>query len=199
MFKAPLKVVLDNFGEIEHAFQVHSFIGPSPEQLNTVDFNVKIEEEKTFGFMSCKYRKMPFFFGWFFGFKANDLYHNDWEFKFKPLHGCYQNYWTDQTGTKKRPISFIVTSFLVPVNEKEVNVHVFLQIQIKNKFLRVFAPILKWCTMLITKFEIKADASIASFAPENAEDGTHWKLTSFDKQIMANRRLMDQVYFGKVV
>lgn len=196
-FKAPLKVVLDNFGEIEHAFQVHSFIGPSAERLDTVDFSVKIEEEKTFGFMSCKYRKLPFFFGWFFGYRANDLYHNDWEFKFRPLHGSYQNYWTNPAGTKKRPISFIVTSFLVPVTDKEVNVQVFVQIQIRNKFLRLMAPLLKWCTMMITKYEIEADASIASFAPETAEDGSHWKLTYLDKQIMANRRLMESLYFGR--
>jgi len=197
LFKAPLKVVLDNFGEIEHAFQVHKFIGPSENILDTVNFSVKIQEETTLGYLSCKYRKLPFFFGWSIGTKKDDLYHNDWEFKFTPLHGSYYNYWTDKTGKIRRPVSFIVTSFLVPVSEKEVRVQVFLQIKIASRVLRWFAPLLKLFTTLITRYEIEADGTIANFAAENPEDGSRWRLTHLDKQIMANRRLMDSIYFAK--
>lgn len=198
MFNAPLKVVLDNFSEIEHAFQVHTFIGPSKQKPgDTLNFSVDIEDDKTFGYLSCKYRTLPFFMRWFFGIKKNDLYHNDWIFKFNPLHGSYSNYWTDPTETQKRPVSFIITSFLVPVNKTEVKVQVLVQMSINNKLLKLIAPVLKWSTMLITKFEIKADCDIAAFAPEDAEDGSHWRLTYLDKQIMANRKRMDSIYFAK--
>jgi hypothetical protein len=197
LFKAPLPVVLDNFSEIEHAFQVHTFIGPQKKTLNSVDFSVDIQPDKTFGYLSCTYRHLPFFMRAFFGIRKNDLYHNDWEFKFRPLHGSYQNYWTDPANNKKRPVSFIVTSFLVPVTENEVNVQVFVQVKIENRFLRLIAPILKWSTMLITRFEIKADSDIARFAPESSSDGNLWRLTYLDKQIMANRKRMDTIYFYK--
>ena len=197
LFKAPLPVVLDNFGEIEHAFQVHTFIGPSKQVLDTVKFSVDIEEDKTFGYMSCRYRGLPLALHRFFGIRKNDLYHNDWVFKFNPLHGSYNNYWTSADGAVKRPVAFIVTSFLVPVREQEVNVIVFVQIAIKNKWLKLLAPILKWSTMLITRFEIEADGDIAGFAPAEAQDGSRWRLTHLDKQIMANRRKMDQLYFAR--
>jgi phenylpropionate dioxygenase-like ring-hydroxylating dioxygenase large terminal subunit len=195
LFKAPLPVVLDNFSEIEHAFQVHTFIGPQKKTLNTVNFSVDIQPDKTFGYLSCTYRHLPFFMRCFFGIRKNDLYHNDWEFKFRPLHGSYQNYWTSAANNERRPVSFIVTSFLVPVTEKEVNVQVFVQIKIENRFLRLIAPVLKWSTMLITRFEIRADSDIARFAPESSSDGNLWRLTYLDKQIMANRKRMDTIYF----
>ena len=197
LFKATLPVVLDNFGEIEHAFQVHTFIGPSKQKLDTVNFSVDIQEDRTFGYLSCKYRPLPALMRWFFGIQKDDLYHNDWEFKFNPLHGSYSNYWTDAGGTQRRPISFIVTSFLVPVSDNEVMVPVFLQISIKNKWLKMIAPMLKWSTMLITKYEIEADGDIASFAPAEAQDGTRWRLTYLDKQLMANRKRMETLYYGR--
>ena len=197
LFKAPLKVVLDNFGEIEHAFQVHTFIGPSKSKPDDLNFRVELEEAETFGYLSCPYRTLPFFLRPFFGIKKGDRYHNDWVFRFKPLYGNYSSYWTDATETVKRPLSFIVTSFLVPVSENEVNVQVFVQIAIKSKALRLIAPVLKWATMLITKFEIKADADIALFAPAEAQDGSRWRLTYLDKQIMANRKKMAKIYFAK--
>lgn len=195
-FNAPLKVVLDNFGEIEHAFKVHTFIGPNEKILDSVNFTVKIEEEETKAFLGCKYRPQPFFFGWFFGYKKGDLYHNDWVVKFKPVHGSYQNYWTDQTEKIKRPVSFIVTTFMVPLNEKEVSLKVFLQMSIRNRFLRMISPILKLSAYTITRYEIWADAQIAKFAPEKPDDGSNWRLTYLDKQIMPNRKLLDKLYFG---
>jgi len=197
-FNAPLKVALDNFGEIEHAFKVHTFIGPGLNELNTVDFKVKIEEEQTFGFLNCKYRNLPGFLSSFFGIKKGDHYHNDWVFKFRPLHGSYRNYWTDKDNTVERPVSFIITSFLVPINASESKIQVFVQMSVKNKWLKLFYPILKLSTLLITKYEIWADAGIARYAAEDPEDGTNWKLTYLDKQIMPNRKLMDKIYFQKV-
>ncbi len=196
-FKAPLPVVLDNFSEVEHAFQVHTFIGPSRHALDSVDFSVDIHDDKTFGFMSCRYRGLPLYLHRFFGIQKNDLYHNDWVFKFNPLYGSYSNYWTDPSGTVKRPVSFIVTSFLVPVTDDEVNVIVFLQISIQNRLLKLLTPVIRLVTLLITKFEIRADGDIARFAPVNATDGSHWRLTHLDKQIMANRKRMDTLYFAR--
>lgn len=196
-FKAPLKVVLDNFGEVEHAFQVHSFIGPSRKAPAVSEYKVDIQKEQTFGYFSCKYRPLPFFLRLFFGIQKEDLYHNDWVFKFNPLHGAYNNYWTDITGTIKRPVAFIITSFLVPVTDNEVRVQTFVQISIKNKFLQFIAPILKLSTMFITRYEIHADGDIAAFAPAEAQDGSQWKLTFLDKQIMANRKRLDTLYFAR--
>ncbi|MBO9699583.1 MAG: Rieske 2Fe-2S domain-containing protein [Sporocytophaga sp.] len=194
-FDAPVKVALDNFGEIEHAFKVHTFIGPGLNDLNTVDFKVKIEEEQTYGFLDCKYRNLPLFLSSFFGIKKGDHYHNDWVFKFKPLHGSYKNYWTDKDSTTERAVSFIITSFLVPVNSNETKIQVFVQMAIKNKWLKLLTPILKLSTILITRYEIWADAGIAQYAAEDPEDGSNWKLTYLDKQIMPNRKLMDKLYF----
>ncbi|MFC5045482.1 Rieske 2Fe-2S domain-containing protein [Aquimarina hainanensis] len=196
-FNAPLKVVLDNFGEIEHAFQVHKFIGASKSKLDTVTFSVKIEEEQTRGFSSCEYRKQPFFFRWSYGLKSGDYYHNDWVFRFKPLHGSYHNYWTDKPNTVVRSNEFIITTFMTPITATKVDLHVFVQMKIKNRILRLFSPIIRFFTLLVTKYEIWEDARIARFAPLNPEDGNNWKLTNLDKQIFHNRKKTDTIYYGK--
>ena len=195
-FNVPLRVVLDNFGEIEHAYQVHSFIGPHAGAVDKVTFSSVTGPDETCGYSSCAYRSLPLGLQWFFGIKRGDHYHNDWVFRFKPLHGSYRNYWTLADGSGRRPVSFIVTTFLVPTSEREVNMHVFLQTAIASPLLKWIAPILNWFAMAITRYEIKADAAIARFAPESDEGG-RWHLTHFDKQLFTNRKLLDSIYLGR--
>jgi phenylpropionate dioxygenase-like ring-hydroxylating dioxygenase large terminal subunit len=192
-FRAPLAVVLDNFGEIEHAFQVHSFVGTSSNLLDTLTFSSETGKDETIGRSSSKYRGLPLNFHRFFGVRDGDKYHIDWVFRFKPLHGSYNNYWSDPIDATRRPISFIITTFLVPVRDKDVDLHVFVQMAIESPELRWIAPILRRCTMAMVKCEIKADAHIARFAPESSEAG-RWHLTNLDKQLFVNRRMMDRIY-----
>src|ERR1700730_14966505 len=49
VFRAPLPVVLDNFGEIEHSFQVHSFVGTNSKSLDTLSFCSETREDETIG------------------------------------------------------------------------------------------------------------------------------------------------------
>jgi phenylpropionate dioxygenase-like ring-hydroxylating dioxygenase large terminal subunit len=200
-FAAPLPVVLDNFGEVEHAFQVHRFIGPSRDALHTAQFTSETVGDRSFGAFVCDYRTLPLGFSRFFGIAPGDRYHNDWTFHFRPLFGSYRNYWTAKQGDQRRPVSFIVTSFLVPTVEGRVNVHVFLQIAISGGLPRLLAPIIRRAAAAIVKFEIWADARIARFAPAAADQdgdsgGRPWQLTSWDKQIFKNRQLMESVYYG---
>lgn len=192
-FDAPLKVVMDNFGEVEHAFQVHRFIGPSRKILDTVTFITEHSEEETYGRFACRYRPLLLGLHRPFGIRSGDTYHNDWVFKFKPLHGSYMNYWTGPDKAR-RPFSFIVTAFLVPINATQVNVHVFVQSIIGSRLL---SPLLNWMTVFITKFEIKADADIARFAPESDEQDERWHLTHFDRQVTKNRQLFHEHYLPK--
>jgi phenylpropionate dioxygenase-like ring-hydroxylating dioxygenase large terminal subunit len=194
-FRAPLPVVLDNFGEIEHSFHVHVFVGTSSESLDTLSFSSETGEDETIGRSSSKYRGLPLKFHRFFGIREEDNYHIDWVFRFKPLHGSYHNYWSDPVSATRRPVSFIVTTFLVPVRDNEVDLHVFVQMAIESPGLRWIAPILRRCTMAMVKYEIKADADIARFAPESSESG-RWHLTHLDKQLFVNRRMMDRIYLA---
>ncbi len=94
-------------------------------------------------------------------------------------------------------MSYIVTSFFVPVRDNEVDVHVFVQMAIDSPVLRWFAPLLRQGAMAAVRFEIKADADIARFAPEANDDGGQWNLTHLDKQLFVNRRMMDRIYFNR--
>jgi phenylpropionate dioxygenase-like ring-hydroxylating dioxygenase large terminal subunit len=192
-FRAPLPVVLDNFGEVEHTFQVHNYIGTDSKSLNTISFSSEVAGEESIGRSSARYRGAPFKFHRLFGIEDGDNYHIDWIFRFKPLHASYTNYCTDPVGETRRPISFIVTSFFVPVRDNEVDVHVFLQVAIESPWLRWFGPLLRWGAWAIVKDEIKADADIARFAPGTSE-GSQWNLTDLDRQLFVNRRMMERLY-----
>jgi hypothetical protein len=63
--------------------------------------------------------------------------------------------------------------------------------------LRLLAPLIERLASFIVKYEIWADSRIARFAPEAADsDGRQWQLTSWDKQIFVNRKLMETVYLA---
>jgi vanillate O-demethylase monooxygenase subunit len=197
VFAAPLRVVLDNFGEVEHAFQIHRFIGPSRDGLATTEFSVEAGPEETRALFSCDYRGLPLGLGRWFGIAPGDRYHNDWTFRFRPLFGCYSNYWTAKRDGQRRPVSFIVTSFLVPTTPGQVDVHVILQISVTGGLPRLVAPLIEWFAAAVVRYEIWADSRIARFAPEAAEaDGQSWQLTGWDKQIFLNRKLLEAVYLG---
>jgi phenylpropionate dioxygenase-like ring-hydroxylating dioxygenase large terminal subunit len=193
-FRAPLPVVLDNFGEIEHSFQVHVFVGTSSKSLDTLSFSSETRDE-TIGRSSAKYRGFPLKFHRLGGIRDGDNYHIDWVFRFKPLHGSYHNYCSDPVSATRRPLSYIVTTFFVPVRDNEVDVHTFVQMAIESRRLRWIAPILRWCAMVAVRYEIKADADIARFAPASSEYG-RWHLTHLDKQLFVNRRMMDRIYLA---
>jgi phenylpropionate dioxygenase-like ring-hydroxylating dioxygenase large terminal subunit len=195
-FRAPLAVAIDNFSEIEHSFQVHTFLGTKKSSLDTLSFTSQTLEDETIGLSSAKYRGMPLKLHRFVGIRDGDRHHIDWVFRFKPLHGSYHNYASDAVTAERRPMSIIVTVFFVPVREKEVDVHTFVQMGIDNPRLRWLAHFIRPFVMAGVRFEIKADADIARFAPETSEDGRHWNLTHLDKQLFVNRRMMDRIYFG---
>jgi hypothetical protein len=88
-----------------------------------------------------------------------------------------------------------VTVFLVPVRDREIDVHTFVQMAIESPGLRWLAPVLRLGAMAVTKYEIKNDADIARYAPESS-DGRQWNLTHLDKQLFVNRRLMDRIYLA---
>ena len=199
VFRAPLAVVVDNFGEIEHSFQVHSFVGTNSKSLDTLSFSSETREDETIGRSSAKYRGLPLKFHRLGGIRDGDNYHIDWVFRFKPLYGSYYNYCSDPVSAARRPLSYIVTSFFVPVRDNEVDVHVFVQMAIESPALRRIAPILHWAAMATVKYEIKADADIARFAPESSEDGRGWNLTHLDQQLFVNRRMMDRIYLAPQV
>jgi phenylpropionate dioxygenase-like ring-hydroxylating dioxygenase large terminal subunit len=192
-FDAPLKVVMDNFGEIEHAFQVHRFIGPNRKVLDSLTFTSEHADDETYGRMACRYRPLLLGFHRPFGIRTGDTYHNDWVFRFKPLHGSYRNYWTGPDKSR-RPVSFIVTSFLVPADTGRVDVHVFVQSAIESRLLRLFSPLLNFITALIVQFEIKADADISRFAPDSDAQDERWHLTHLDRQVTKNRQLFSRHY-----
>jgi phenylpropionate dioxygenase-like ring-hydroxylating dioxygenase large terminal subunit len=195
LFRAPLRVVLDNFGEIEHSFQVHSFIGTSIQSLDTLSYSSETREDETVGRSSAKYRGLPLKLHRLGGIRDGDNYHIDWVFRFKPLHGSYHNYCSDPVSGTRRPLSYIVTSFFVPVRDNEVDVHVFVQVAIESRVLRWIAPIVRLGAMATVRYEIKADADIARFAPETS-DGGQWNLTDLDKQLFVNRRMMERIYLA---
>jgi phenylpropionate dioxygenase-like ring-hydroxylating dioxygenase large terminal subunit len=194
-FRAPLPVVLDNFGEIEHSFQVHVFVGTNSKSLDTLVFSSEARDDETIGRSSSKYRGLPLKVHRFFGIRDGDNHHIDWVFRFKPLYGSYSNYHSDPVSAARRPISSIVTTFLVPVRDNQVDVHVFVQMAIESPGLQWLAPILRLFGMAVTKYEIKADADIARFAPASSEH-SQWHLTDLDKQLFVNRRMMDRIYLA---
>lgn len=194
-FDAPFRVAVDNFSEIEHAFRVHRFIGPSEDLLDTLEYQVEIEDDRTRAWSSVRYRSLPLGMSRIFGIRPGDRYHNDWTFSFRPACGTYHNYWTDPEDNTRRPVSFLITTFFVPTENGKAQLVGFLQLRIDSPTLRLLRPIITLAASAIFQFEIWMDARVARFAPDTDADGQGWQLTGLDRQIPANRRLLDRLYF----
>ena len=155
-------------------------------------FSSETREDETIGRSSSRYRGFPLKLHRLVGIRDGDNYHIDWVFRFKPLHGSYHNYLTDPISAARRPVSYIVTTFFVPVRDKEVDVHTFVQWPSRilgcGGLLRSFA----WARWR-SPVRDQERCGHRALCPESS-DGRQWNLTHLDKQLFVNRRMMDRIY-----
>ncbi len=193
-FDAPLHVVLDNFSEDEHFPTVHSLLGWDTGGQGAIEFsadNFDDRSEVHYRGPQRRHWALPIL-----AVKAGDQYFNDWATRFNPVHAVFSFHWKAPDTGKKRPFQVTTAIFLVPQSEERTRLFAFLFLRIDpDSLLRLSYPLVRHVALLLGRREIAADARIcAQVRTPLSLQGL--RLGKFDKPVIHNRRLLEQLYFA---
>jgi phenylpropionate dioxygenase-like ring-hydroxylating dioxygenase large terminal subunit len=193
LFHCPLRVALDNFSEDEHFPTVHSMLGWDAAGLPQVQFSAENFDDRSEVRYQGPQRRHPILP--VFGVKPGDRYVNEWVTRFDPLHAVFTFRWESPAG-KPRPLGVRTAVFMVPETEITTRFHVFIFASVaRGSILRTMMPIVRRAALLIGRREVAADAAIVRHVrPAESLEGL--RLTTFDKPVIHNRKLLDALYFG---
>lgn len=193
-FDAPLHVALDNFSEDEHTPWVHTRLGWSAGDAQTVDFSADNHDDRT----EVRYvaRQRDSQLNRFVGLKRGDLFHNDWITFFDPVRTLYSIYWTDPKSGERRPGSLHAAIFMVPETARITRFSVLLYTRFGG-LMGHLGPLLKPLTRGLVWLEVNDDARFIPIVAGTPDDLRGMRLGRFDKPIIHNRKLLRRIYRGE--
>lgn len=188
---APLEIVLDNFSENEHVPWVHGGLGWDESRVGSVEF--EFEKTATGARVIYRARQRPNLMFKLLLVGTDDIYVNEFNSSFEPLHTTYYISWEKKNGTGKRPLSTASTVYFVPETANRTTLHFFFQYQLTA--LRFLEPIVKRSIPLIAWKEAIDDKRFIESVLANAPvDLKGMKLRKFDKPIALHRKLLHERY-----
>jgi phenylpropionate dioxygenase-like ring-hydroxylating dioxygenase large terminal subunit len=194
LFEAPLHVALDNFSEDEHTPWVHTRLGWTAKDVETIDFTADNFDDRTEVRYTARQRYSRV--NRAVGIHRGDLFHNDWVTYFDPVRTLYSIYWTDPATGARRPGSMHAAIFMVPEKAGTTRFQILLFTR-HTGLLGYAAPLLKPLTMGLVWLEIRDDAKFVPILADTPEDLRGMRLGKFDKPIIHNRKLMRRIYRGE--
>jgi len=194
-FSAPIRVCLDNFSEDEHFPYVHAAFGWTDAQWSDVSFEASSFDDRTTARYVGPQRTSPIMP--LLGVERGDLFHNSFETRFDPLRTLYESYWTCARGVEKRPVEARTWVFMHPEGERKTRFHTFVYLRVAaSSRLRHALPALKYIARSFVQREWAMDARWVAKLADTAPDLRGLRLGKYDKPVIKNRKLLDQLYFG---
>ena len=191
LMPAPLHVALDNFSENEHVPYVHTRLGWSEADVQSIEFEAENRDDSTVVKYGAPQRWSPLL--WLFDLKRGDRYHNDWVTRFDPVRTEYEICWTSPGGVK-RPFLTRTTIFMVPETPRTTWFHVFVTTRLDGSY-----PLRGWmfrlAALALGWWEVRDDARFLPLVAEVTPPGRlTGKLGKFDKPLIHNRKLLERYY-----
>ncbi len=192
-FDAPLHVALDNFSEDEHTPFVHTRLGWQEGDTGRIAFHATNHDDHTRVHYDAPQR--PTRIGRLFGLRPGDVFHNDWVTRFDPIHTVYETKWVDPKTNEPRPLRITSPIFFVPETERTTMLHTFVFAQMGEPYTRFF-PLLRHIATAVAWAEIRDDAGFIPIVSKTPSSMAGMRLGKFDKPLVHNRRLTEELYFG---
>ena len=194
LFRAPLHVALDNFSEDEHTPWVHTRLGWSDRDLQTIEFEAENFDDRTE--VSYRARQRDTAFRFLIGIRKGDTFNNSWVTYFDPVRTVYSISWSDPKTGKVRGATTRSTICMVPETERTTRFHVFITTKVVSRRLRLIRPIVDRAAVALAWWEIFDDARFIPTVADTPEDMTGMRLGKFDKPLIRNHKLLRERYWG---
>ena len=189
VFPAPLHVALDNFCEDEHTPFIHHRLGWTEAEAPLVKFETKNHPDHSEVHYQAPQRQSLIFV------KRGDLFFNDWRTYFDPPRIHYHLHWKDPTGTKARDFEIFVLIYFVPVTASSTRVHSVLFVK-RQGGLRLLRKTVHRVACWMVHNEVRDDCRFIKLVAGTPFEMRGMKLSKFDKPLVHNHKLLQQIYFN---
>ncbi len=194
LFQAPLHVLLDNFGEDEHTPWVHTRLGWTERDVDTIHFEAHNHPDHTEVKYAARQRYSPL--AHLVGLKRGDTFHNEWTTWFDPVRTLYTQRWTDPATGARRPVGLHAAIFKVPETPRTTRLQVLLFAAFEGPFA-LARPILARLALGLVWSEMRDDQRFVPVVADTPLDLRGMRLGKFDKPLIHNRRLLRKIYLGE--
>jgi phenylpropionate dioxygenase-like ring-hydroxylating dioxygenase large terminal subunit len=193
LFRAPLHVALDNFSEDEHTPWVHTRLGWSARDLESIEFTADNFDDRTE--VSYRARQRDTAFRFLIGIRKGDTFNNTWTTHFDPVRTIYSISWSDPRTGQTRGAMTRSAIFMVPETDKTTRFHVFVTTKVVSRRLQLIRPIVDRAAVGLAWWEILDDARFIPTVADTPEDMTGMRLGKFDKPLVRNHKLLRDLYW----
>jgi hypothetical protein len=192
---APIAVALDNFSEDEHFPYVHRLFGWDEAGWGEVEHSATVQGDQ----LTVHYAGSQRSSYWLplMGVKAGDRFHNDWITRFDPVRATFTFHWFDPKTSTERPLVTRAVIYIIPETDATTRLRTFLFMKLGNPLLRLARPLVHRIASSIARNEIDRDARFLPCVAHTSESLEGMRLGKYDKGVIAGRKLLDRIYFGR--
>ena len=191
LFAAPLHVALDNFSEDEHTPWVHTRLGWSDADLETLEFEAVNHDDHTE--VRYRARQRNSLLATILGVRRGDIFNNHWRTFFDPVRTVYDIYWTTPGDREERSIRTRSVIFFVPEGPSRTRLHVFVNVRARGAFRRML-PVVKRAAVGLGWWEVRDDQRFIPAIAATPFSMKGMRLGKYDKPLVHNHKLLDRIY-----
>ncbi|WP_188152152.1 Rieske 2Fe-2S domain-containing protein [Teredinibacter waterburyi] len=202
LFNAALPQTIDNFGEIEHVPFVHQVLGWSVEDVPKMHVGVEVGEDftvsKGWGPQRLPPSRLLQLIDKYI-FRCGDTSLLEWDFRFNPCHSTFMPGWGEPNCSvaERRAFSVRATSIFIPENDNTTRLLNFPFIKIHERRLKFLKPLVAYIARKNLYEELVLDKKACEMVSDVPNDLSTMRLGIRDKQLVANRKMLQKIYYGE--
>ncbi len=194
---APIEVVLDNFIEVEHTGDVHTFLGYERARMAEVESETTVADDSVRVWNRGPQRPLPSPARRAFGIPREALFVDDWTTRFSPVHSVYEQYFVDARTGERAGDALRIAVFFTPVDDRRTDLAVFAYTQVDRSERPLVEALRLPAVMAFVRWEVSRDAKLLAHMADAPISLRHRALGRFDRALVASRKLLDRIYRGR--
>jgi phenylpropionate dioxygenase-like ring-hydroxylating dioxygenase large terminal subunit len=195
-FPAPLQLVIDNFGELEHTVTTHKQFGFDLAQADQATIEMATTEESITVRCHGPAKMPPLDTRLGVGIRRGDWFHANYTFRFDPPRSSVTHWWTDSRAARERMFKYHVVHYFVPENEKVTTMLTFCFLQIHWPLLRRLGQQIGWFFRRRAWQGVEEDVSLLRNLADYSSNLDGMKLGRFDSILGLTRERLGRIYDG---
>jgi len=195
--RAPLELVMDNYGEVEHTVAMHDF-GIHPNRAHEAVVSIEPTETAVVVRNTGPAKPPPFFGRRLLMFRRRFLFHSDFTFTFQPPLSVVEHRWTDPRSGREAMIKYRLYHFFVPVDGQTTKLVTFAAVHSRWRVgfgggVRLFG----WYMRRLIKATVAEDIWLLENLADQRPDIDGLKLSRFDRILGLTRERLQSLYYGE--
>ncbi len=195
---APLELLVDINGEIEHAGHGHTFFGHTPSQVSEVEVKFDFSNPEVTRIKEIMPQKpLPGVLEKLFTVSSSDKFVDEIEINFSPVYKTSQLYWENQETGQRRKERLRSVYFFTPISENETKWISLYYITSPRWGMLIFNLLQKQVLKMIMNHEGNKEKRMLECIADQRLNFEQMCLGRLDGSLIENRKRIQRIYRGQ--